>query len=325
MFESFIPSPNVVVGSVIAALIVAGIMAYINRRALFVIVPRSFSYSDLSAGQIVELTIINKGNKSEENVEVQLQSKLRYTLIASTLPSLDLSQDCMISLHRLPKGEDVSVILSVEEGEFSQDCVLSVSSKETKGKVKNNIEESQQTSSLEVAFFLVLIFVGMPVFGYFGGNLFVQDILPRLSSSTKAEVETVARLENQGWEKINKFVKAVGSDMNASEWPITISFPKRNGDLLSFTVNIKNRLPERAQYNVSLTSTYDQNKYILSHSILPNLRGEYLLLPNQDTSEKLEIYLPYEAKKKIVVFEFFVKDLNGIYTFNYVWEYDGKQ
>ncbi|KAB7675761.1 hypothetical protein GBN23_11605 [Plesiomonas shigelloides] len=324
MIKNIIPSPNVVIGSIIAALVVAAIMAYINRRALFVIVPRSFSYSDLSAGQIVELTIINKGNKSEESVEVQLQPKLKYTLIASTLPSLELSTNCIIKLHRLPKGEDVSVILSVEDGDFSQECVLSISSKETKGKVKNKIEESQQSSTLEAGVALLVILVGMPLFGYFGGNIFVQEILPEISPATKAEIEMVSKLEEQGWENVNEFVKAVGTNPSESEWPITVSLPERNGELLSFVIEIDNKLPARAEYSVSLTSTYDQIDYFKKYNIWSNNRETYLLLPNQNDSKKLSIYLPYKAETKIVVFEFFVKGKNKNYTFNYLWKFEGE-
>lgn len=142
--QSFIPSANLVVGAIIAGLVLKLINDYFKRRQLHVIVPKLFSFSQVSAGQIVELTILNRGTQSEESIEVQLSPKFSYTIIATTLPSITLSDDAILGIARLSKGEEVSVVLSAENGEFTPESVLSISSKHTKGEIKKKLEGSQE-------------------------------------------------------------------------------------------------------------------------------------------------------------------------------------
>jgi len=326
MLEEFIPSPSIITGSIIAGLTVAAILAYLNRRQLFVIVPRLFSYSEVSSGQIIELTILNRGRKTEEDVEVQLSPELSYTVIATTLPSLELTDQGFIQLRRLAKGEDVSIVLSAEGGEFTQESVLSITSKETKGEVKNKIEESQEVPPAAAAGAFAFIFIFMPVIGYFFGNVFVDEIWPDIHPKTKIERVVSERLEKSGWEDIDEYLQALDFSSENSEWPIVVSFPSRSGDLLKFKVDINNKLKSRAEFRVSLSTAFDSNVYLRRTGDWPNsIESGILLLPNEHTKRTLEAYIPYKASTKLVVFDFSVETPDNRYSFKYVWQYEGRK
>lgn len=324
MLTEFLPSPSIVSGSVIAGLTVAAILSFLNRRQLFVIVPRMFSYSEVSSGQIVELTVLNRGRKTEEDVEVQLSPKLSYTIIATTLPSLELTDQGFIKLRRLAKGEDVSIVLSTEGGEFTRDSVLSVTSKETKGEVKNKIEESQEAPPLAIALSLAFIFLFMPTVGYFFGNVFVDEIWPEIHPKSKIERKISEDLAKSGWEGIDKFLQAIPKQGDEFKWPIAISFPKRSGDLLVFEVEIKNLLPERGEYQISLSTPFDANEHLRRTGHWPkSVESGILLLPNDQAKRKLEAYLPFSAPTKLVLFDVSVETPSDRYYFKYAWQYEG--
>jgi|GEM_PF-3746041 len=323
MLEALTPSPSLISGSIIAGLTVAAILAYLNRRQLFVIVPRMFSYSEVSSGQIIELTILNRGRKTEEDVEVQLSPKLTYTMIATTLPSLELTEQGFIKLRRLAKGEDVSIVLSVEGGDFSQESVLSVTSKETKGEVKNRIEESQEVPAAAAAGAMAFIFLIMPLAGYFFGNVFVKEIWPEIHPKTQVEREAVKKLEKAGWEDVDGYLKAMDLDGEDLKWPIDISFPSRSGDLLKFKVKIRNRLKNRADYHVSLSGVHDPGEFFAKHGRWPNSIETGILVPSGSSATRtLEAYVPYSSTEKLVIFDIGVKTIDDRYSFKYVWEYE---
>jgi hypothetical protein len=326
MFESLIPTPGIIIGSIIAGLTVAAILAYFNKRRLFVIVPRLFSYSEFSSGQMIEITILNGGRKSEEDVEVQLSPKFSYTLIATTLPSLELTERGFIKLRRLAKGENVGVVLSAEGGDFSQDSVISVTSKTTKGEVKKKIEESQEASAVGAAIAFLFIFVAMPLCGYYFGNIFVDEILPEIRPASKIEAKIIKELKAAGWEGFDKYLMSLETNGNTKVWPIAISFPYRTGEFLNFKVDFENNSFERSEYSVSLSSSFDVSEYTRKTGYAPDfLASNIILLPSQKASRTLEVYLPFKATTKLVIFDFFVEKPNETYHFKYIWQFDGGQ
>ena len=77
-------NPIALAATVVGGLLVAALLGWIRKPRLIVLVPRSFSYSQLTdRGQLVEISIFNRGFKTEETVELTLNHGLRYELLGS--------------------------------------------------------------------------------------------------------------------------------------------------------------------------------------------------------------------------------------------------
>lgn len=323
MLENLIPSMDFIVGGIVVGLSVAGIRAYFNKRRLYLIVPKMFSYSELSSnGQVIELTIINKGKRSEEDVQVKLSPSFKYDVIASTLPGLKIDSNSLIKIDRLSQSEEVSVVVNVDNGEFNNDNILSISSKETKGEIKKKIEESESQSAGELIAVVFFIFILMPLIGYLFGNIFVDEIWPSISPETKQERIDADKLKLGGWENIENFVGTEHYYSYNGKWPIEVEFPKREGGLLSFKINFSNMLDERIEFTASASTPYNSLESKIRSEWTPNnYESGILLLPGTKTSRTIEVYLPFNADPKLVVFEFHMEAQSKTYRFRYAWQY----
>ena len=124
-----------IIVTIVAALLASAIIGLVKKRRLFLVVPKLFSFSQLSdKGKIIELTIINRGFKTEEKIEIQLNPTCTYELVASTDGSTVLHKN-KISVERLSGEDEITAIVLTEGKEFTREDIISVSSKETKGKL----------------------------------------------------------------------------------------------------------------------------------------------------------------------------------------------
>ncbi len=86
-------NPLTVILTIVGGLIVAAIVGWVRKPRLVVLVPRMFSYSQLTdRGQLVEISILNRGFKTEESVEVTLGSALSYEMLGSNSQDVKLAQ-----------------------------------------------------------------------------------------------------------------------------------------------------------------------------------------------------------------------------------------
>lgn len=324
MIDHFIPSADFVVGGIFVGLVVAGIRAFMNRRRLYVIVPRMFSYSELStSGQVVEITVTNKGTRTENDIEVKLAPNLTYEVVASTLPGLKIEPTGLLRIGRLAKSEDVSIVLTVEGGDFDRESVLSVNSQDTKGEITKQIADSQETTPLQAWLILLAIFVVLPGMGYFYGTIFVEEVWPELRLFSGDAAKKRQELVAEGWEEIDDFMGSEEYEPYIGDWPVQVKFPKRKGDLLIFEISFENKLSERVEFTASLSSAFDDAEYRRRYGRWPNTReAGILLLPGQSTTRSIEAYLPFAADTKVVVFEFIMEPPDEFYRFKYFWHFE---
>jgi len=106
-----------VLGLIVSAL--GALLIYAFRvRQLYVVIPRLFSVSSITTnGKLVEIRAYNKGRGIEEDVTINLDPSLKYEIVASTDSSCTLGQST-IRIPRIPPGNDFSVLLLVEGGDF---------------------------------------------------------------------------------------------------------------------------------------------------------------------------------------------------------------
>ena len=127
-------NPITLAATIVGGLIVAAILGWIRKPRLVVLVPRSFSYSQITdRGHLVEISIFNRGFKTEEAIDVTLNHTLRYELIGSNNQDAQVANN-RITVPRIGPSDDATVLLLVEPGIFKPDDITQCLSKETKGR-----------------------------------------------------------------------------------------------------------------------------------------------------------------------------------------------
>ena len=148
------------VATVIGGLIVASLLGWIRKSRLIVLMPRSFSHSQLTErGQLVELSIFNRGLKTEESIELILSHMLKYELVGSNHQDARVLTN-KVMIPRIGPSDEVTVLLMVEHGTFRKDDIVQCLSKETKGKVVSKLDEVGFTGSQRI-FIVALVVVGV--------------------------------------------------------------------------------------------------------------------------------------------------------------------
>lgn len=319
--QDYLPSVDFLIGGVVVGLILAGVSAYFKRRKLYIIVPKLFSHSELSSsGQVIELNVRNKGARTEEDIRVALNPKLSYEVIASTLPGLTVSHGGVIHIQRLSKSEEVSIVLTAEQGEFLQDSVLSISSKETKGEIKKKTQDAEDTTALEAAIVLTFVFLFMPAVGYFGGNIIMEEIVPKMNTEVERHQALKASLSDSGWDDINRFVDSDTFTSFGGEWPFNVSFPTRNGELLVFSITFKNKTAQVMEVSVYTRSVFDDKEFYRKNGYWPDDSVSSFLIPSgAEVQKSIETYLPYESENKVVRFDFFIETESNAFNPSYTW------
>ena len=160
-----------ILGGVITALVIAGILAWLRSHWLYLVVPRLYLHTPLSSGQVVSLTLMNRGLVAEEDVAIRLKNTCKYELIAASKSTLSFQQNT-IALPRLARFESVDVLLLVEGKAFDKNDVEGIESKLAAGKI---VEKKDQVVPLWQHFVLwpvmILIF-GLP---FIEGTMFGRD------------------------------------------------------------------------------------------------------------------------------------------------------
>ncbi|MFK5894857.1 MAG: hypothetical protein QM504_16685 [Pseudomonadota bacterium] len=126
----------------ITTLLIGTVIIYSFRsRQLYLVIPKLFGHSNISDdGKVAELTIINRGRLTEEDLRVELNPSLQYEILAASASSITLGSSVLM-LQRLSGRDEVSVVLLVEKGSFSKSDISSISSKEKKGKIIEKLED----------------------------------------------------------------------------------------------------------------------------------------------------------------------------------------
>src|SRR5258708_36432779 len=102
-------TPLSVLVALVTTLIAAGLVAWIRQARLEVVVPRLFSHSQLSErGNLAEVTVFNRGWKTEEVIELSLTSSLKYEMVGASNQDISLAKN-KVSIPRSGPGGEVSV------------------------------------------------------------------------------------------------------------------------------------------------------------------------------------------------------------------------
>ncbi|EPS1222157.1 hypothetical protein ACVBR5_001394 [Burkholderia cenocepacia] len=215
--------------TLVGGLILAGLTAWIRRQRLVLFVPRLFSYSALAAknGQLAELSVMNRGFKTEEQIEVSMSPTLQYEVVGSTNNDVSLSGNKLI-IPRVGAGDDVTTILLVEGGAFSASEISNCLSKESKGIIVGKLEQVPMTGPQRVS--VVAILVVMPAIiglGYLGISGYLDQQIKTVGA-VATEKATASATESATANAI----AATTGNMTVHDWNVSQSYLRLGGPLV---------------------------------------------------------------------------------------------
>jgi hypothetical protein len=304
-------NPLTVVLTVIGGLIVAGLVGWIKRPRLIVLVPRMFSYSQISdRGHLIELSVFNRGFKTEEAIDVTLNHMLSYEMIGSNSQDVTVKEN-KLHITRIGPSDEVTALLLVEKGTFKPDDIVHCLSKDTKGKTVSKLEEVSPTGNQRVG--LVAGLIGLPLLLYAG--TFGIDYLFAVARQTSAIVtaENSPVVEIRGW-KIRRFYVTTSPGLfnSFSDGKITVSIlpVSRKGDWVSVPVRLINSTQKVHKISVSMTTAASAQK-LKSFDLTT---GEIVLVPGKTEERVVRVIVPSSATEqmeKMVFVEAFIQDTDG--------------
>jgi len=246
--------------AVLATLFVTGLFAWFKHRRLRLYVPRLFSYSALSdQGTIVELLVVNKGYRSEESIQITLKPRLQYQLVAATAKAITLDGSTL-TIPRLAAKQEASVVLLAEGSEFSQDDVVSATSKETVAKVLKSHPDVEPTLPALVGTLIsMFVIAAVPALitsqltEEYGRNIFLVA-LEKYSPETVAQRKS---LEADGWTGLDRYFDSkLQMYYKDKRFPIENVIVKPEAGGVHLTADIANLTPEFME--VSFSFAYEK-------------------------------------------------------------------
>ncbi|WP_286831799.1 MULTISPECIES: hypothetical protein [Acinetobacter] len=147
--------------TVISSLVMIFLTYIFKRRQLYIATENLYRTSEISnKGILCEISIFNRGRQIEEDIKVSLDNSLKYELLAFNDSNMSLDEN-IIKIDRLHKKSKVSVLLLVENGDFSYKQILQVDSKTEKGRIIEKVEDvPPNLFDLIVVLFLLVPFIG---------------------------------------------------------------------------------------------------------------------------------------------------------------------
>ncbi|KRG63770.1 hypothetical protein ABB26_11235 [Stenotrophomonas humi] len=301
--------PITILLTLLGGLALAGILGWIRKPRLVVFVPRLFSHSRISdKGQIVEVSILNRGFKTEEQVELSLNPQLHYELIGSNNPDATLN-GAKLAIPRIGSADDCSVLLQADNGKFSHEDIVKCLSKESKGTVTTKLEELPITAQQRVG---VVGFVAFLVVA--GALLFksIDKIFETINPEVAAKNETQARPvppkpDLQGWSIPSVYEdEAMYKQIVTKDLQIAMGTVTRRGRTLSIPITVANGTTEPFALTAWTSSPVDdsgisfERRRVNSRLLFPKGNFEYTLQAATGSGEAekaalVEVFLTREG------------------------------
>lgn len=293
------------IGQIISAIIAAAILASVStfwRRRRLCAVARYFSYSTLSdSGKTVEITILNRGVRSEEDVELQLDRARQYNLLASSNSGLAIDEN-LLRVKRIPGRSSVEAIILVERGDFDNKRIQSLTSKEAKGKIYQKLEDAPQSPEMYfvLMFFLLLIFAAPIYVGYYaitsGGH--PELLLDMISGETAHRTHI---LEEGGWHGATGFADSLlGHQYGLGEFPVIIKYGGRKADLVKYEITLDNKTNEWLTVYARLSTAAQRN---LCDNNADDILSDIVVPAKTTLKREMSAYLPAAIQPQAVRIE----------------------
>lgn len=298
-----------IIVTIVATLLASVVIGLVKRRRLYLVVPKLFSFSQLSdKGKFIELTLINRGFKTEEKIEIQLNPACSYELIASTDGNTVLHKNKILA-ERLSGEDEITAIVLTEGKEFTREDIISISSKETKGKLVKKLDDILPSSRLILIFIIItgLLFsfiFSLPTILEFGKKDVLIDAKQTKSLKNHHEAE--------GW-KISKsyYENGISKYYKENELPFQVGLPMRQGDTVSIKINISNKTEKPLKLDGKMISPAGENDALRGKEWFHDV----ILFPSDHEGKTLVAYLPMKYKHQWLFLEFNIWADEGLIQF----------
>lgn len=297
-----------VITSVIGTLCVAGIIAAIKSRWLYVIAPKLYLNTPISEGQIISFNIFNAGLLAEEDVAITFRQACKFELIGTSKSTLVVSGKTL-SIPKLSRLESITVILLIEGKAFDPIDIESIESKLTAGKIVESKEKAMAFWQHIVAIPIIILCLAVPfVFGTFVGAEmkvstfgYISEKFESLGQSKQlAGFKTLLREDRAD----KTFENAIKNSKLAIE-PVEVV---RRGEILTITTKLSNNTNEPLFIEGSLDSSAGDRG---SLDFWDGRVERFALAPNESKSVRQKAFLPESLSVKIIVNRFTFENING--------------
>lgn len=301
-------NPLVILLTIIGGLVVAGLVGWIKKPRLVVLVPRTFSYSQITdRGQLVEVTVFNRGFKTEEAIDVTLNPQLSYEILGSNSQDASVAKN-RIQISRIGPSDEVTVLLMVENGVFKPDDITQTLSKETKGRTVSKLEEIPPTGSQRIG--LVAFLIGVPVFLY-AGFLGLESVLKKTDLVQTVEKNEQMHKASRAWA-IPSYAKttspALYDEVISGKLSAEIGTPTRRGEIVTVPLRVQNETSRIIKFGLSMTTAASE-KRIPSYE---RRLSDIVVLPGQSEDRSIRVAIPEKVSNPAERFIFVELHLEGM-------------
>jgi hypothetical protein len=311
--------------AVVTALAIAGIVALFKRRRIFLVSPRLLAHSALSrTGHVLEITVLNRGIASEEEISVSLNPRCEYELLAASTP--DVSVDAgNLTIPRLVPEDEFTVILQAEGPNDPEQRILQATSKSSKVRVVDRYENVGPTtcelgvmSAFGVLVLAVLFFVGRDVI------LPYSEPEEQVASYSRPETPTPdptieARIDSYralGWTVDEDWITSpLSTRYKSGSLPVRVLPSSRRGNLINVPIEFSNQFDGVMKVSARLISPAGEGPEPSTDDILFTLS----IYPGTSSKKTLAAYLPREIEQKRLILEVLVHYESKMFNFEYEW------
>jgi len=298
-------NPISIILTLVGGLLLAALLGWIRRPRLTVFVPRTFSYNQLSdKGHLVEVTVFNRGFKTEENIDVTLNPSLKYELLGANSPDASVDKN-RLKMTRIAPSDEITMLLVVENGVFKPDDITQTVSKETKGVTVAKLEDVPPTAMQRV--FLVGVFIVLPAICYLGYVAINNAFTSPKSTAVAAEIT-----KENGWT-IPSFYKkddnSLYKSLESGKLSVELGALSAKGDIVSVPFQLRN--DSGAVYTATLeaiTSTTDKRtpRY-------EQLVSDVIVFPGNKIEKNINVTIPVKAtgNERTIFTTVFLQNANG--------------
>ena len=300
-------NPISIVLTLVGGLLLAAILGWIRRPRLTVFVPRTFSYNQLSdKGHLVEVTVFNRGFKTEENIDVTLNPSLKYELLGANSPDVSVDKN-RLKMTRIAPSDEITMLLVVENGVFKPDDITQTVSKETKGVTVAKLEEVPPTAMQRV--WLVGVFIVFPAVCYLG-YVAMRSIFNHPEPTKQAIATEVAK--TGGWTVPSMYKREDNSlyeALRSAKLTVEIRKLSAKGDVVTVPFAIRNETDKILTASVeAITSTLDKRIPRYEQHV-----GDLIVFPGKTLERSINVLIPVKANdnERTVFATVFLKDTEG--------------
>ncbi|WP_157982634.1 hypothetical protein [Simplicispira lacusdiani] len=299
--------------TVLGGLVVAALLGWIRKPRLVVLVPRTFSYSQITErGQLVEISVFNRSFKTEESIDVTLSPTMSYEMLGANSQDVAVEKN-RIKISRIAPSDEVTTLLIVEGGVFKADDINQTTSKETKGIVVSKVEDVSPTGPQRIG--LVAFFIGFPLAlyaGYLGLNSSLKA--PQFSPISMASESANSAIKPPKQWIVPEYYRRTSPKLfeafDSEKINIEIAESQRKSDLLTIPFKIENNTEKIIKTTIDMT-TADSEKKIRSYE---RRISDIVVLPGTKQERSLKVVVPLNADnaaQKIVFIDAFLETSDG--------------